>query len=61
MADRHAPFGYNARDPWAQPLFTGEPTAAERAPGGTASLIALAVVVVLLGGAAYLYGALALF
>jgi hypothetical protein len=61
VPDRHAPFGYNAREPWAPPLFTGEPTAAERAPGSTASLVALAVLVVLIGGAAYLYGALALF
>jgi hypothetical protein len=61
VPDRHAPFGYNAREPWAPPRFTGEPTAAERAPGSTASLVALAVLFVLIGGAAYLYGALALF
>lgn len=60
MSDRYAPFGYNAREPWAPPQYTGEPIAAERAPAGTATLVALAVLFVLVGGAAYLYGALAL-
>ncbi|GAA4543705.1 hypothetical protein [Pseudonocardia xishanensis] len=61
MADRHAPFGYNARDPWAQHLFTGEPPAAEGSAGGTGALVVLAVLFALIGGAAYLYSALALF
>ncbi|WP_181782885.1 hypothetical protein [Pseudonocardia pini] len=65
MPDRHTQWGAsgwgcNAREPWAAPLFTGEPTAAQRVPASVATLVALAVVFVLLAGAAYLYAALAL-
>ncbi|GAA4703795.1 hypothetical protein GCM10023215_49210 [Pseudonocardia yuanmonensis] len=71
MPDRHTAWGAsgwgcNAREPWAPPLFTAEPTtwttadatAAERGQAGRVALVVVAALTLLLAGTAYVYAAL---